>query len=50
MEKGRKEKTYEPPRIDIIEFQFEESIASSLDHGPNLSCGEEIFGHGGGGE
>ncbi len=49
MGNGRKEKTYEPPRIDIIEFQLEESIASSLDHGPNLSC-SEIFGQGGEGE
>ncbi len=43
----KKDPTYEKPRAEVIEFELEESIASSLDHGPNLSCGEEIFGMGG---
>ncbi len=43
----KRDPNYEKPRVDVIVFEMEEAIASSLDHGPSLSCGEEIFGLGG---
>ena len=34
---------YDPPAITIIEFDIHDSIASSMDHGPNVSCSEAVF-------
>ncbi len=41
-EQGKK--IYEPPRIEIIEFELKESIASSADHGSNVVCSETTWG------
>ncbi|GEM_PF-3438711 len=34
---------YERPVAEIHEFELQDSIASSADHGPNLSCSESIW-------
>jgi len=34
---------YVNPEIEVIEFQLEESIATSLDFGPSTMCGEEMW-------
>lgn len=34
---------YEKPELEIIEFQLEESIASSGMTGQSTFCGEEVF-------
>jgi len=44
--KEKEVKVYEPPRIEVIEFELEDSIASSGDYGPNVSCGETTWGDG----
>jgi len=36
-------KVYEPPVIEVITFELEDSIASSGDYGPNLSCSEQSW-------
>ncbi len=36
--------TYEPPKIDIVTFELEDSIASSGDYGSNAVCSEGIWG------
>jgi len=46
MKHSNQQPTYEKPTIEIITFELNDSIASSMDHGPNLSCGENIFGMG----
>ena len=38
-----KKPAYEPPVILVIEFELEDSIASSMDYGPNVSCSEGVF-------
>ena len=35
-----KRKDYEPPRLEVVEFELSDSIAMSADMGPGLSCGE----------
>jgi hypothetical protein len=35
--------TYEVPKIEIIEFEIEDSIASSGDNGSDLICSEGLF-------
>jgi hypothetical protein len=34
---------YTKPEVEVIEFQLEESIASSGDFGSSTICGEELF-------
>ncbi|MDD3865940.1 MAG: hypothetical protein WC479_03215 [Candidatus Izemoplasmatales bacterium] len=34
---------YEKPEVEIIEFQLEDSIATSGDFGPDTPCSEMIF-------
>jgi hypothetical protein len=45
-EKMKKEKkdAYETPKIEIIIFELEDSIAASGDFGSNTICGDETFG------
>jgi sucrose-6-phosphate hydrolase SacC (GH32 family) len=39
--KNEEKEPYITPEIDIIEFHFEDSIASSTDFGPDAFCGLE---------
>ncbi len=34
---------YERPEVDIVEFELEDSIASSADTGSDTICSEGIF-------
>ena len=40
-----KQKEYEAPRLEVVEFQLEDSIAMSADMGPSLSCSETSGGY-----
>jgi len=44
--KEKKKETYESPKLDVIEFELEDSIAASGDFGSGTFCGEESFGGG----
>ncbi len=35
---------YETPKLEIVEFELEDSIAASGDFGSSTMCGEEMFG------
>jgi hypothetical protein len=44
MEEEKKLKSdYETPTIEVIEFELEDSIASSGDFGSSTMCGEELW-------
>jgi hypothetical protein len=35
---------YETPKLEIVKFELEDSIAASGDFGSSTMCGEEMFG------
>ena len=39
---NEKKETYERPLAEIVEFASVDGIATSLDHGPNVSCSEAV--------
>lgn len=43
MESKKKKEVYETPSIEVIEFELEDSIASSGDFGSGAICGEEVW-------
>lgn len=43
MGKHKEKEVYETPSIEIIEFDLEDSIASSGDFGSDTICGEEMW-------
>lgn len=43
MKKNKKLETYETPIIEVIEFELEDSIATSGDFGAGAICGEEVW-------
>jgi len=34
---------YEAPKVEVVEFVTEDTIATSLDFGPSTLCGEEMW-------
>ena len=39
----KKKELYETPKIEVIEFELEDSIATSGDYGSGLACSEGRF-------
>jgi hypothetical protein len=40
----KNKEVYETPKLEIVEFELEDSIAVSGDFGSSTMCGEEMFG------
>jgi hypothetical protein len=38
-----KKETYETPKLEVVEFELEDSIAASGDFGSSTMCGEELW-------
>lgn len=41
--KEKEKLVYEPPKLEIIEFQLQDAIAASSDFGSDLVCNEGMF-------
>jgi hypothetical protein len=39
----KKKETYETPKLEVVEFELEDSIAASGDFGSSTMCGEELW-------
>lgn len=40
---NEKKETYETPKLEVVEFELEDSIAASGDFGSSTMCGEELW-------
>ncbi len=43
MKETTKKQEYERPTLEVIEFDLEDSIATSMDFGPSTICGEQTW-------